>query len=378
MRLTGLFEQGSPMIIGIPKEIREGERRVAITPRWVDLLVRRGHEVLIEEDAGIAAGFSNELYRDAGAKIFKDASQIWERAELIVKVKEPQRKEFDLLCEGKVIFAYLHLAADRELTETLMKKGVVAIGYETVQMDDGSLPLLKPMSEIAGRISIFKGAQYLEAPEGKGIILGSIHGMRRAKVVVLGAGVAGTSAAMCALSLGAEVICFDISMRKLENIHIRSEGRVKTFFTHERQLIEELTDCDILIGSILIPGASCPKVISESMIKQMERGTVFVDLSVDQGGCSETTRQTSHSDPIYKVHGVIHYCVPNVPALVPKTASTYLSNETGPYIMEIAEKGLRRAILENIALRRGVNIYHGRIVHRSVAQSLGLDASDLD
>ncbi len=366
------------MIIGVPKEIREGERRVSITASWVNILVRRGHKVLIEEDAGAGAGFSNSCYRDAGALIVKNPSEIWERSEIIVKVKEPQREEFGYLSDGKIIFTYLHLAANRELTETLMKKGVVAIGYETVQMDDGTLPLLKPMSEIAGRISVFKGAQYLGSPEGKGILLGGIQGVKHAKVVILGAGVAGTSAAMCALSLGAEVICFDIDMRKLENLHIKSGGRVKTFFIHEEQLRHELADCDLLIGAILIPGATCPKIINEQMIKSMEKGTVFIDLSVDQGGCSETTRQTSHADPIYKIHDVIHYCVPNVPALVPRTASICLSNETAPYIIEIADKGLKKAISENTSLRRGINIYYGRIVHHSVAQSHGFDSESIE
>lgn len=366
------------MIIGVPKEIREGERRVAIIPHCVKLLVKKGHEVLIEEDAGIRAGFNDSSYRDAGARIVKDAKEVWERADLIVKVKEPQKAEFDYLSEGKIIFTYLHLAVDRELTETLMKKKVVAIGYETVQMDDGTLPLLKPMSEIAGRMAVFKGAQYLEAPEGKGILFGSIHGVKQPKVVILGAGVAGTSAGMCALSMGAEVVCFDINMRKLESIHLKSEKRIKTFLPHEEQLINELADCDLLIGAVLIPGALCPKIISESMIKSMEEGSTFVDLSVDQGGCSETTMKTSHSNPIYKMHGIIHYCVPNVPALVPRTSSNYLSNETIPYILEIAEKGLERAIKENAALRRGVNVYYGKIVHKSVAESHGLDFEPIE
>jgi alanine dehydrogenase len=358
------------MKIGIPREIKDKEYRVAITPSGVQALTSRGHEVVIETNAGVDSTFLNEDYEEVGAKILATAQEVFDQADMILKVKEPQQSECKMLREGQVIFTYLHLAADRELTQALMDSKCTAIAYETIQGMNGSLPLLTPMSEIAGRMSVQIGAQYLEKRNGgRGVLLGGVSGVPSANVVIIGAGVTGTQAAKVALGMGAFVTILDRNIDRLRYLDDILEGRFETVASDIGSISRSVAFADLLIGSVLIPGAKTPTLVTEEMVKTMREGSVIVDISVDQGGCVETIHPTSHSEPIYTKHGVIHYGVTNMPGAVPRTSTYALTNATLPYVLELAEKGYARAIEENHLLSYGLNIDKGEIMYSVVAEA---------
>ena len=366
------------MILGVPKEIKSDESRVAITPAGVSAFAAHGHEVVVEASAGEGSGICDEAYTEAGAKICADVDELWRRSEMVIKVKEPLEPEFARMREGQVIFTYLHLAADLELTEKLIEKKVVAIAYETIQLDDGSLPLLAPMSEVAGRLSIQMGAFCLEAKNGgSGVLLPGVSGVPPAKVVIIGAGIAGASACFVAVGIGARVSVLDINPSRLGYVHDIMQGHVSTLMSNPANIEEEVSDADLIIGAVLIPGARAPKLVTREMLKRMRRGSALVDIAVDQGGCCETTRPTTHRDPIYIEEGIVHYCVANMPGAVPKTSTYALTNATLHYGLELANKGWERATDENRALRKGVNIAGGRLIHAGVAHAFGLENSEL-
>lgn len=361
------------MIIGIPKEIKPEENRVAIVPGGVETLVKRGHKVIIERNAGVGSGFTDEEYLKAGAKIVERHEDVFYEAELILKVKEPLPEEYKLLSEGKILFTYLHLAASEELTKSLIESKAICIGYETVQTDDGFLPLLAPMSEIAGRMAPQEGAKYLEKPfGGRGILLGGVPGVPPANVVIIGAGNVGFNAARIAFGMGASVTVLDINPRKLRFIDDYFQGKVTTMIADEYNIRMAVEYADLLIGAVLVPGAKAPKIVTKDLLKSMKNGAVLVDVAIDQGGCAETSRPTTHSNPIYEEEGVIHYTVANMPGAVPRTATRALTLNTLSYVIEIADKGWRRAVLENKSLARGVNIVNGKVTHEEVAKAFNL------
>lgn len=361
------------MIIGVLREIKVGEKRVAITPQGVDALVSHHHRVLVERGAGEGSGFADHEYERAGAILLETAEEIWQEAEMVVKVKEPQETEFASLRRGQILFAYLHLAADERLTRRLLESGIVGIGYETVQERDGSLPLLRPMSEIAGRASILAGGMCLEARcGGRGVLLCGASGVPPAKVVILGAGVVGANACKVAVGIGARVSILDIRPERLGYLHDITHGHVTTFISNRMTISEEISDADLVIGAVLIPGAQAPKLVTRSMLRRMRPGAAIVDVSVDQGGCFETTRPTTHEAPTYIEEGVVHYCVANIPGAYPRSSTLALTNATFPYVLQIADLGLEKALETNEALRRGLNLIHGEIVCEAVAQSFGL------
>ena len=361
------------MIIGVPKEIKEVEKRVGMTPQGVDTLVAHGHRVLVERGAGEGSGFSDQEYRKAGAILVEKAKDVWNEAEIVVKVKEPLEPEFPLMRSGQVVFTYLHLAANRELTLELMERRVVGIGYETVQGQDGSLPLLRPMSEIAGRASVLAGGMCLEARHGgRGVLLCGASGVPPAKVVILGAGVVGANACKVALGIGARVSILDIHPEKLSYLHDITQGHIATFISNRMTIGEEIAGADLVIGAVLVPGAHAPKLVTRQMLKRMRPGSAVVDISVDQGGCFETTRPTTHENPTYLEEGIVHYCVTNIPGAFPRTSTIALTNATFPYILQIADKGFERAMEENEPLRKGLNLIDGQVVYQAVAESLGL------
>lgn len=366
------------MIVGVPKEIKPDENRVAITPAGVSAFVGNGHEVLLEEHAGAGSGIDDEAYVDAGAKICADAKEIWERADMIVKVKEPLEPEFPLMREGQVIFTYLHLAADRTLTEKLMNKKVIAIAYETIQLDDGSLPLLTPMSEVAGRLSIQMGAYCLEAKNGgSGVLIPGVSGVPSAKVTVIGAGIAGTNACSVAVGMGARVSILDVNPARLRYVHDIMQGHVSTLMSNPANVEAAVAEADLVVGAVLIPGWRAPKLVTRAMLRRMRRGSALVDIAIDQGGCCETSRPTTHTNPTYVEEGVVHYCVANMPGAVPKTSTYALTNATLPYGLELADKGWERAIKENPCLKKGVNVASGIVTHRGVADAFGLSCASL-
>jgi len=361
------------MIIGVPKEIKEGEKRVGMIPQGVDALVAHGHRVLVEEGAGVGSGFSDQEYREAGATLFERAKDIWGEAEMVVKVKEPLEPEIFLMRPGQILFTYLHLAADRELTLKLMERRIVGIGYETVQTRDGSLPLLRPMSEIAGRASVLAGGMCLEARYGgRGVLLCGASGVPPAKVVILGAGVVGTNACKVALGIGARVSILDIHPERLSYLHDITQGHIATFISNRMTIGEEIAGADLVIGAVLIPGAHAPKLVTRQMLKRMRPGSAVVDISVDQGGCFETTRPTTHENPTYIEEGIVHYCVANIPGAFPRTSTFALTNATFPYVLQIADKGYRKAMGENEALRKGLNLIDGMVACQAVAEGFGL------
>ena len=361
------------MIIGVPKEIKEVEKRVGMTPQGVDTLVAHGHRVLVEKSAGEGSGFSDQEYRKAGATLVERADDVWGGGDMVVKVKEPLEPEFPLMKRGQVLFTYFHLAANRELTLKLMERRIVAIGYETVQERDGSLPLLRPMSEIAGRASVLAGGMCLEARHGgRGVLLCGASGVPPAKVVILGAGVAGTNACKVALGIGARVSILDIHPERLSYLHDITPGHIATFISNRMTIGEEIAGADLVIGAVLIPGAHAPKLVTRSMLKRMRPGSAVVDISVDQGGCFETTRPTTHENPTYMEEGIIHYCVANIPGAFPRTSTFALTNATFPYVHQIADKGYEKAMEENDALRKGLNLIDGQVVYQAVAESFGL------
>jgi alanine dehydrogenase len=366
------------MRIGIPTEIKPDENRVAITPAGVGALVAHGHEVLVQAGAGQGSYLSDEAYAEAGASIVQEAEEVWERAELVLKVKEPLESEYDLLRPDHVVFTYLHLAASKPLTLELLDRKLVAIGYETVELEDGTLPLLVPMSEVAGCLAIQAGSQSLEAhPGGKGILLRGVAGVRRGRVTILGAGVAGFNACTTAVGLGAEVTILDVNTRRLSYVRDVVQGHVTTLASNKANVTESVRHADLVIGAVLIPGARAPVLVSRDLLRRMEPGSAVVDVSVDQGGCIETTRPTTHSAPRYVEEQIVHYAVSNMPGAVPQTSTFALTNATLGYALELADKGWRRAVAENAALARGVNCCGGKLTHAAVAEAFGLEQTPL-
>jgi alanine dehydrogenase len=361
------------MQVGVPKEIKDNEYRVSLVPAGVHALVEAGHVVLVQEDAGIGSGIENAAYEAAGAVIVKDFKAIYRRADLILKVKEPQEGEIPLLRQGQILFTYLHLAPQPGLTRALLESGVTAVAYETITDRDGNLPLLTPMSEVAGRMSIQVGAFYLQKTHGgRGILPGGVPGVPPGDVVILGGGTVGINAAMMALGLGARVTILDRSLQRLRYLDEIFRGRVVTVYSTGAYIAESVRRADLLIGAVLVPGASAPRLVTREMIATMKKGSVIVDVAVDQGGCIETTRATTHSDPVFEVDGVIHYCVANMPGAVPRTSTFALTNATLPHILLIADHGLRGAANQDPTLRPGINTHAGKVTHEAVARSQGL------
>jgi len=361
------------VIIGVPTEVKVAEKRVAVTPSGVRTLVQGGHKVLIQSGAGLGSSFSDESYIQAGAGMKPDATTVWADSEMILKVKEPLPQEYDLMKEDQIIFTYLHLAADRKLAETLVKKKVVGIAYETIQTDKGSLPLLAPMSAVAGRLSVQAGAYCLEAKTGgMGVLLSGVPGVRPAYVVIIGAGVSGLHACFSAVGNGARVTILDINQERLDYINDVMRGSVTTLMSNEGTLEEEIMKADLVISSVLIPGATAPKLISRGLLKKMKPGAAIVDIAIDQGGSCDTSRPTTHEDPTYVEEGIVHYCVNNMPGAVPRTSTMALTNATLPYALEIANLGYQKAMEENPAIARGINVIKGDVVHKAVAKSVGL------
>lgn len=368
------------MIIGVPKEIKAQENRVALTPAGADALVRNGHKVLVEASAGVGAGFSDEEYVSVGAEIIKEASEVWKNAEMIVKVKEPLPSEYDYFRPGLILFTYLHLAAEPKLTKALMEKGVVAIAYETVQKSDGSLPLLTPMSEVAGRLSVQEGSIFLEKTRGgKGLLIDGVPGVPPAHVVVVGAGIAGTGAIRRAVGLGARVTVLDVNVDRLRYLGEVFMGRVETLYSNNYNLTQAIKTADLVVGAVLIPGAKAPKIITEEMVRMMEPGSVIVDIAIDQGSCVETIdHSTTHADPVFIKHGVVHYAVANMPGAVPRTSTLALTNVTLPYALKIANKGWKEALIEDPALAKGANVIDGKVTYKAVAEAFDLDFTDIN
>jgi len=360
------------MRIGIPKEIKNNENRVAITPAGVIALVSAGHEVFIEQDAGLSSSFTNEAYQQAGAVLVEDASSVWASSDMILKVKEPIAAEYQYFRKDLILFTYLHLAADPALTQALKSSGVMAIAYETVSVNR-TLPLLTPMSEVAGRMAAQIGAQFLEKPKGgKGILLGGVPGVKRGKVTIIGGGVVGTNAAKIAIGLGADVTILDLSSERLRQLDDIFGNQLTTLISNPYNISEAVKEADLVIGAVLIPGAKAPKLVTEEMVQSMSPGSVIIDVAVDQGGIFETVDHvTTHDSPTYVKHGVVHYAVANMPGAVPQTSTTALANVTIPYALQIANKGILKAILENDALAQGVNVANGEITFAAVAHDLG-------
>jgi alanine dehydrogenase len=364
---------GGFMVIGVPKEIKTEEKRVAITPAGVTAFVSRGHKVLVQRGAGLGSAILDPQYIAAGAELVDDPQKMWQEAQMILKVKEPLEEEYPYLQEGQILFTYLHLAANRPLTEMLLASKVTGIGYETIQLNDGSLPLLAPMSEVAGRLAIQVGAQCLEVKNGgRGVLLSGVSGVPPAKVVIIGAGVAGINACHVAVGMGALVSILDINPSRLAYVRDIMHGNVTTVMSNSANIEEEVLKAELVIGAVLIPGARAPKLISENLVRRMMSGSAIVDVAVDQGGMCETTRPTTHDHPTYIVHDVVHYCVTNMPGAVPRTSTYALTNSTLSYALDIANKGFERAMARNPALLRGLNIYKGTITHSGVAEAFDL------
>ncbi len=346
---------------------------MAMTPQSVDALVSHHHRVLVERGAGEGSGFSDQEYEKAGATLIEGARKIWDEADMVVKVKEPLETEFPLLRPGLILFTYLHLAANAFLTNQLLESRIIGIGYETVQERNGSLPLLRPMSEIAGRASVIAGSMCLEAKRGgRGVLLCGASGVPPAKVVILGAGVVGANACKVAVGMGARVSILDVQPERLSYLHDITQGHITTFISNRMTISEEIADADLVIGSVLIPGAQAPRLVTREMLKRMRLGSAMVDVSVDQGGCFETTRPTTHESPTYIEEGIVHYCVTNIPGAYPRTSTFALTNATFPYVLQIADHGYEKALEENEALGKGLNLIDGKLVCEGVSKSLGL------
>lgn len=359
------------MIVGVPTEIKPDERRVALTPAGAAAFRSHNHRVLVQSGAGVGSGFSDAEYRAAGAQVLRSAAGVWERARMVLKVKEPQRSEFRFLRSDLILFTYLHLAAEPALARELVSRGTAALGYETVQLEDQSLPLLAPMSEVAGRLAVQVGGWCMEAQNGGcGVLLSGASGVRPGRVAVLGGGIAGANAARVAAGVGAEVTILDVNPSRLRYLGDLLGGRVTTLMSNRATLEEEVLNADLVIGTVLLPGARTPRLLTRAMVARMKRGAALVDLSIDQGGLSETSRPTSHRQPIYVAQGVVHYCVTNMPAIVPHTSTYALTNATLTYAMELADLGVLEAGARNAALRNGVNTYCGHVVHPAVAAAL--------
>ena len=366
------------MIVGIPKEIKNNENRVALTPAGAQELVKRGHKVYVQASAGVNSGFSDAAYTAVGAEILPTIEEIYAVAEMIVKVKEPIAPEYKLVRRDQLVFTYFHFASSEALTHAMIDSGAVCCAYETVERADRSLPLLIPMSEVAGRMATQEGLYFLERPRGgKGILLGGVPGVKPAKVFVIGGGVVGTAAARTAAGTGADVTICDISLPRLTYLADVMPKNVKTLMSSEYNIREELKQADLVIGSVLIPGAKAPKLVTREMLKLMEPGTVMVDVAIDQGGCFETSHPTTHEDPVYYVDGILHYCVANIPGAVPRTSTLALTNATLPYVLQLADKGWQRAARENAELALGLNVVAGKVVYGPVAEVWGLPCEPL-
>ncbi|MCA1822975.1 MAG: alanine dehydrogenase [Frankia sp.] len=367
------------MKVGIPREVKDNEYRVAITPSGVRELANAGHTVYLEKGAGLGSSISDDEFVSGGAEILPTADDVWGSSDLVLKVKEPVAEEYHRMRSGQVLFTYLHLAASLECTKALLDAGTTAVAYETVQLSDNSLPLLAPMSEVAGRMAPQAGAHFLERGSGgRGVLMGGAPGVHPAKVVVIGAGISGSNAAWIAQGMEAEVLLLDKNVGRLREVDRIHKGRIQTIASNALEVERAVLDADLVIGAVLVPGAKAPMLVSEDQIRRMKPGAVLVDISVDQGGCFATTRPTTHSDPVYTVHEVIHYCVANMPGAVPHTSTYALTNVTIPYAVDIANKGLRRACTEDPALALGVNVVAGQITYRPVAEAHGMTSVPLD
>ena len=367
------------MIVGVPKEIKDNEYRVALPPGGVEALSLAGHRVLVQAGAGQGSGFRDEEFERSGAQVLGSAAEVWNGAEMIMKVKEPQASEFEYLRPDLLLFTYLHLAAEQTLTQELMRRKVAGVAYETVELENGGLPLLTPMSEVAGRMSVQKAALYLEKVEGgRGKLMGGVPGVRPADVVVLGGGVVGTNAAQIALGMGAHVTIIDKDLERLRYLSQVLHGNLTTLASNPRNIADSVRVADVVIGGVLIHGARAPQLVTREMISNMNPGSVVVDVSIDQGGCLETSRPTTHSDPIYLIDGVVHYMVTNMPGGVPRTSTYALSNATLPYALKLAEHGLKQAVRQDPALARGVNTYGGEVTYPAVAEAFALQPAELE
>lgn len=361
------------MKIGIPKEIKNNENRVGMTPDGVAELVKHGHEVFVQHTAGEGSGFADAAYEKVGAKILPTIEAVYDVAEMIIKVKEPIKPEYPLLKHGQLVFTYFHLACDLELTEAMVRSGAVCLAYETVQTADKRLPLLVPMSEVAGRMASINGAYYLQKTKGgKGKLMSGVPGVKPAKVLVLGGGIVGEAAARMAAGMGAEVYITDISLPRLRQLDAELPANVHTLYSTEHNIRKELKDVDIVVGSVLVPGDKAPHLITRDMLKEMEPGTVLVDVAIDQGGCFETSHPTTHSDPVYEVDGIVHYAVANIPGAVPNTSTAALTNATLKYALALADKGWKKACREDAALYKGLNVVEGKITFKAVADVWGM------
>ena len=362
------------MLIGIPKEIKNHEYRVGATPAGVREIVERGHQVIVETNAGAQIDFSDEQYEESGAKIVASAKEVYAQAEMILKVKEPQASECSMIREGQIIFSYLHLAAEEKLTKMLVDCKAIGIAFETVTANDGTLPLLAPMSEVAGKISIQAGAHALEKPQGgRGVLLGGVPGVNPAKVTIIGGGVAGTNAAKVAIGMGANVTILDRSLPRIRYLSDIFGNSANILYSSAQNISDCVAESDLVVGSVLIPGAAAPKLVTRDMIKSMNQGSVVVDIAIDQGGCFETSRPTSHSEPTYVDEGVVHYCVTNMPGAVARTSTLALQNATMPFTLAIANKGYKKAMLDDKHLLNGLNTYNGKVTYEAVAKDLGYD-----
>ena len=361
------------MIIGVPKEIKNNENRVGMTPAGVQEMTKHGHTVYVQATAGVNSGFSDDAYIAAGAKILPTIEEVYAIADMIVKVKEPIASEYALVRKGQLVFTYFHFASSEPLTKAMVESGAVCCAYETVERKDRSLPLLVPMSEVAGRMAVQEGCYFLERPRGgKGKLMGGVPGVKPAKVFVIGAGIVGTAAARTAAGMGADVTICDISLPRLAYLTDVMPRNVKTLMSSEYNIREELKSADLVIGSVLIPGAKAPKLVTRDMLSLMEPGSVLVDVAIDQGGCFETSHTTTHEEPTYYVDGILHYCVANIPGAVPYTSTLALTNVTLPYALQLADKGWRKACADNEELRKGLNVVEGKVVYREVAEAWGL------
>lgn len=365
------------MIIGVPKEVKNNENRVALTPAGTQELVKRGHTVLIQSNAGSGSGFADDSYAKAGATLLDKAADVFDRAEMIMKVKEPVEQEYKLIRKDQLVFTYFHFASHEPLTRAMIESGAVCLAYETVEKPDGSLPLLIPMSEVAGRMAIQEGAKYLEKPlKGRGILLGGVPGVMPAKVLILGAGIVGTNSAKIAAGMGADVTILDINLNRLRYLDDVMPKNVRTMVSNEYTIRELIKDADLIVGGVLVPGAKAPRLITRDMLKDMRAGTVLVDVAVDQGGCIETCRPTTHEDPTFIIDDVVHYCVANMPGAVPYTSTLALTNATLPYAIKLAKEGWEKACRENEELRLGLNIVKGEVVYKGVADAFDLPLVD--
>jgi alanine dehydrogenase len=367
------------MIVGVLKEIKAEENRVCMTPAGVEVMKQNSHTVLVEKNAGMGSGFTNTAYKNAGAEIVNTSKEIFKRAGMVMHVKEPLPAEYDLIRKDQIIFTYLHLAAVEELTHVLIKSGSINIAYETIQKEDGSLPLLTPMSEVAGRMAIQQGAKYLEmAQGGHGVLLGGVPGVDPGTVVVIGGGIVGTNAAKMACGLGAKVYILDMNLERLRYLSDVMPSNCFLLMSKPTTVRRLIKEADVVVGAVLIPGAKAPKLITQVMLKTMKKGAVLVDVAIDQGGCFETSKPTTHGKPIYKVDGVVHYCVANMPGAVPKTSTLALTNATLPYAVEIANKGWKKAMQENPEISCGANVVKGKVTYQGVAEAFGLKFTPIE